>query len=89
MKFTISWTECHNPENWGDTAEEGIKKILDSYPYVHHWIEPDGWLDGNCAEEFEAKSIEEAKKHVEDYFEAEVFNVYLNGKIVFTEEGDY
>ena len=87
MKFIIYWTECHNPDNWGDTREEGIKNICDSLP-TKSWANDsnDGWIRVECEDTFEAENIKEAKKYVEDNYEdVVVFNVYI-ADIQFTEE---
>ena len=94
MKFRICWTESHNPYNWGDTYEEGRKNILNNFPNAtisEFWtaFNNDHWLDLDCWETFEANSIEEAKKYVEENYEAEVFDVWQEPNYtdpVFTEE---
>jgi len=91
MKYTIYWTEYHNPLNWGDTEEEGIKEICDSLPMIRWWHDSDdGWIGVECEDTFEAETDEEAKEIVKDvYDEVETFNVFRGNDYtdtVFTEE---
>ena len=89
MKFKIKWTEAHNLDNWDENnRENGIKKILDSYPYVEHWFDDDGWLDGTCEDFVEADTVKEAMEKAFDEFECEVFDVYdETGKLIGNEGG--
>lgn len=88
-KFKIRWIESHNPDNWDEEdRKNGIKKILDSHPYIEHWFDDEGWLDGTCESTIEAHSIKEAMKKAFDEFECEVFDVFdENGKLVGNEGG--
>ena len=93
MKFRIYWLEYHDPMNWGETEEEGIKNICDSLPTKAWQYDPneaDGWIEVECEDTFEANSIEEAKKIANDYDCGcdRIFAVFdENDKLVFTEEG--
>lgn len=89
MEFIIRWMETHNPANWGDTKEEGLQKILDTYPCVEHWFIDDGWIECDCEVKFRAKSIKDAMKYVDDNFDCEIYSVIdLNRHLLFTEEGE-
>ena len=92
MTFKIYWLEYHNPFNWGETEEEGIKNICNSLP-VKSWAydvnENDGWIEVECEDTFEANSIKKAKKKVMDEYDipSGVFTVFdENDERVFTEE---
>lgn len=93
MRFKIYWIEYHNPANWGDTEEEGIKNIIDNLPTKHWQYDPcenDDWIEVECEDFFEADNIEEAKDYVQDEYDiqTEVFTVFnaKTGKQLFTEE---
>ena len=93
MKFKVGWIESHNPYNWGDTYEEGVKNIFDSLPPDTKQIDlgnNDEWLDLECWDNFEANNIEEAYQYVLDNYEIpdDVFSIHdENGNCVATEEG--
>jgi len=91
MKFKIYWTEYHNPMNWGDTEEEGIKNIIEALPtksWQYDPMENDGWIQVECEDIFEADNIEQAKKIASEYdIASDVFTVFdEEGKRLFTEE---
>ena len=94
MRFNIIWYEYHDPLNWGNTTENGIKEMYRLLPTKDIHLDPnedDGWVECNCADEFEADSIEEAKKYVIDNYDipSEVFTVFSGDNYadaVFTEE---
>ena len=94
QNFKIRWLESHDPSNWGELKtgkidlEKGKRRILDSYPYIEHWIDDDGWLEGTCEDTIQAEDIEEAKTKAFDEFECEVFDILdENGNLVGTEDG--
>lgn len=80
MKFNLYFTEWHSDvEYW--------KKL----GYKHTADDDDGWGEFEHTQEFEANSIDEAKEMVYDLNEmgnnsSGVFDVYQDGKLVFTEE---
>ena len=92
MKFRIYWLEYHDPMNWGETEEEGIKNMYDLLPAKDIHLDPnenDGWVECECEDTFEANSIEEAKKIANEYDcgSSSVFSVFdEKGEVVFTEE---
>ena len=105
MKFRIYWLEYHDPMNWVDwevceklseinekIEQNGIKNITESLPTKSWQYDPnenDGWIEVSCEDTFEANSIEEAKKYVEENYDIEVFSVWQETNYtdpVFTEE---
>ncbi len=76
-KYTITWIESHNPNNWG-----GLKNLLDTFSYIQWEIADDGWVDGDCKDTFEAENIEEAKEYIRDNYDCEVFSVFENNNFV-------
>ena len=85
QKFKILWIEHHNPLNWGDTEEEGIKAIKDYLPEgsdVHRdpIEQGDGWVECECEDYFEVKDIKEVKRYVEDNYDCDIYTVFKQGK---------
>ncbi len=92
-KYEVFWYEYHDPLNWGDTREEGIKNLYDSLPTKDIHLDPnenDGWVECVCIDEFEAKNPEEARQYVFDNYDINsgVFSIFdEEDYIVATEEG--
>ena len=92
-KYKVGWIESHNPLNWGDTYEKGVKNIFDSLPPDTHEIaigNNDEWLDLECWDNFEAENDEKAYRHVVNNYEMQsgVFSIQdENGICIATEEG--
>lgn len=81
MKFKLCFIEWHSDVDfWKDL---GLKHTATD--------SEDGWGEFEHVQEFEAESVDEAKKMVYDLDEMNnnssgVFNVYQDDKLVFTEE---
>lgn len=78
MKFLLYYLEAHSDVEFWETVE-GVE--------LDH-IESDGWGEFIHKVDFEADSIEEAKKLAVELYDGSsgVFNVNHNGKLAFTEE---
>jgi len=87
-RFLLVWSECHNPLNWGDTEEQGLKELRESLPAKKVYVNPsgDGWADCEC--ELEADTLEEAKELAKSQMGAEIFSIIdlKTHETVFTEE---
>ncbi len=92
-KYRVMWYEYHDPLNWGETREEGIKNLYESLPTKDIHPDPnedDGWVECVCIDEFEAVNIEQALEYVRENYDIpnDVFSIFdEEDYIVATEEG--
>lgn len=92
-KFTLHWSEYHNPLNWGKTEQSGIRAMKQLLPAKKIYLDPyenDGWVVCEC--ELTAKILDQAIKLAKANCignGVDVFSIYKDNNYsepVFTEE---